>query len=112
MSEARTPTIAGSSRAGAPPPAPTARGVERSDKSSAVVALPVLSPYRSAYYCRNCAKWVPKEEALAGPGGRPLCPRCLRPLRTKARKRTRGWEFRRVNMPTSLCGVPREGEER
>ena len=97
MSEALTPR-APHQPVPAPPPAPTNRGGERSDKNSAVVALPVLSPYRSAYYCRNCAKWVPKEEALAGPGGRPLCPRCLRPLRTKARKRAKGWEFRRVGV--------------
>jgi hypothetical protein len=109
VSEARPPSAPSPPRPAAPPPpAPTAKGEGRSAKNPAVVALPVLSPYRSAYYCRNCAKWVPKEEALAGPGGRPLCPRCLRPLRTKARKRTKGWEFRRV----SEEAVPREGDGR
>lgn len=109
MSEARPPSAPSPPRPAAPPPpAPTARGGERSAKSSPVAALPVLSPYRHAYYCRRCERWVAHEEALAGPGGRPLCPRCLRPLRTKARKRAGGWEFRRVNVEA----VPREGDGR
>ena len=88
-------------------PAPTARGGERSAKSSAVAALPVLSPYRHAYYCRNCERWVPHEEALAGPDGWPLCPRCGGRLRTKARKREGRWEFRRIDVEALL----REGWE-
>ena len=103
MSEARAPHHPALS----PPPAPVTLG-ERSAKNPAVIALPALSPYRHAYYCPRCERWVPHEEALAGPGGRPLCPRCHRPLRTKARKRIKGWEFRGVN----VGAVPREGERR
>ena len=106
MSEARRqPTAAPSPSAS--PPAPTARGGERSAKSAAVAAVPVLSPYRHAYYCRNCERWVPKEEALAGPDGWPLCPRCGGRLRTRARNREGRWEFRRVDLEALL----REGWE-
>jgi len=46
MSEARTRSPAAPHRADAPPAAPIARGGERSAKSLAVAAVPVLSPYR------------------------------------------------------------------
>jgi uncharacterized paraquat-inducible protein A len=90
-----------------PPTAPTARVGERSAKSSAVAAVPVLSPYRRAYYCPRCERWVPREEALAGPDGWPLCPRCGGQLRTRARKREGRWKFRRIDLEALL----REGWE-
>jgi len=108
VSEARPPSAPSPPRPAAPPPpAPTAGVGGRSPKSAAVAAVPVLSPYRHAYYCRNCERWVPKEEALAGPDGWPLCPRCGGRLRTKARNREGRWEFRRVDLEALL----REGWE-
>ena len=106
MSEALTQARTGP-RGSAPPTAPTKGVGERSAKSSAVAAVPVLSPYRHAYYCPRCARWVPREEALAGPDGRPLCPRCGGQLRTRARKREGRWKFRRIDLEALL----REGWE-
>jgi hypothetical protein len=97
MSEAHIPPFPA-----APPTAPTARGGERSAKSAAVAAVPVLSPYRRMYYCRNCERWVPHEEALAGPDGWPLCPRCGRPLRTRPRNREGRWKFHRIDLEALL----------
>ena len=45
--------------------------------------LPTLSPYRIAYYCSRCGRWLPRERAVLDRAGRPRCPRCGSPLRTK-----------------------------
>ncbi len=64
-------------------------------------ALPAAPPaleeegnYSSHYYCSNCRKWVPRGSELRDSLGRPLCPVCLHPLRSKRRKpkRAQGWE--------------------
>ena len=99
MSEARIVPEGGRET---PPTAPTARVGERSAKSPAVAAIPVLSPYRHAYYCPKCERWVPHEEVLAGPDGWPLCPYCGGRLRTKARKREGRWKFRRIDLEALL----------
>ena len=106
MSEALTQARTGP-RGSAPPAAPTKGVGERSAKSSAVAAVPVLSPYRHAYYCPRCARWVPREEALAGSDGRPLYSRCGGRLRTRTRKREGRWKFRRIDLEALL----REGWE-
>jgi hypothetical protein len=103
MSEARRqPTAVAAPSPSAPPAAPTNGVGEWSPKSSAVAAVPVLSPYRHAYYCRDCGKWIPKEEALAGPDAWPLCPRCGRPLRTRPRNREGRWKFHRIDLEALL----------
>jgi len=43
------------------------------------------SPYERALYCSLCRKWLPRGEEGRDRLGRPLCPRCGRVLRVKAR---------------------------
>ena len=47
----------------------------------------VFSPYSTHYYCSLCGRWVPRDRAARDAKGRPLCPRCLRYLRTRPRNR-------------------------
>jgi predicted RNA-binding Zn-ribbon protein involved in translation (DUF1610 family) len=49
------------------------------------------SPYERALYCRSCRKWLPRGEGL----GRPLCPRCGRVLRVKARSAKKAAKLKR-----------------
>ena len=55
-------------------------GVKEAKKAS---SLPTLSRYRIAFYCSRCARWLLHEEAVFDRSGRPRCPRCGSPLRTK-----------------------------
>ena len=70
-----------------PAPAPTARVGDLKVKKAS--PLPTLSPYRIAFYCARCARWVLREDASFDKAGRPRCPRCGGCLRTRPAAR---WE--------------------
>ncbi len=47
-----------------------------------------FSPYtHGLLYCSICKTWWPREKAVFDKNGRPLCPVCRTPLRTKPRKK-------------------------
>ncbi|MCD6562672.1 MAG: hypothetical protein J7K23_01995 [Thermoproteales archaeon] len=47
-----------------------------------------FSPYTHGYFfCSLCKTWWPKEKIVFDRNGRPLCPVCRKPLRTKPRKK-------------------------
>jgi predicted amidophosphoribosyltransferase len=64
----------------------------------ALAAQPELAEsgsYRTHYYCSGCRVWVKRGSELRDALGRPVCPVCLGPLRTRGRKPKRareGWE--------------------
>jgi DNA-directed RNA polymerase subunit RPC12/RpoP len=62
-------------------PALTREG--RVNPSKKASPLPTLSPYRIAYYCSRCGRWLLREQAVLDRAGRPRCPRCGARVRTK-----------------------------
>ena len=66
----------------------------RAPSPAAPAELAESGSYATHYYCANCKRWVPHGSELRDALGRPLCPVCLHPLRTRRRrpKAPRGWE--------------------